>query len=166
MNKIEIKGEMNNEQLKEEFSRWIDSNRPRVYYRQKDYKTWFVTNFPNWENDIVYIVEDDQASLRKLQIDKPDTIFQEFCFTVADWVDLPQDNKWTWYHHGTYRIKPIKDNYKFLVKETYKKIYDRHYKFLTKNHMAEDRSERLATIFAIQNTWREYNKENKCKSKN
>ncbi len=44
-------------------------------------------------------------------------------------------------------------------REVYDFIYDLHYKFLTDNHMAEDRSRRLATIYAVKHTWLEYNRQ-------
>ncbi len=43
------------------------------------------------------------------------------------------------------------------VKETYEYVYKRHYKYLTQNHMAHDRSQKLATIYAVKNTWVIYN---------
>jgi len=57
----------------------------------------------------------------------------------------------------------MSDNYKKkkrTVEETYNYVYKLHLRFLTKNHMAEDRSQRLATIYAVKNTWKVYNKEN------
>ncbi len=47
------------------------------------------------------------------------------------------------------------------VKETYEDIYKRHYKYLIQNHMAKDRSERLSTIYAVENTWVVYNANSK-----
>ncbi len=43
------------------------------------------------------------------------------------------------------------------IQDTYNNIYKIHYKFLAQNHMSDDRSKRLATIYAIQNTWKVYN---------
>ena len=43
------------------------------------------------------------------------------------------------------------------VKQTYDEVYKLHYKFLSKNHMAEDRSKHLATIYAVKNTWKVHN---------
>jgi hypothetical protein len=53
-----------------------------------------------------------------------------------------------------YRIKE-----KLTVAEVYKAVYDLHYKFLTKNHMSEDRSRRSATIYAVRHTWSTYNEQ-------
>ena len=43
------------------------------------------------------------------------------------------------------------------IKDTYDEVYKLHYKYLTKNHMAEDRARRLATIYAVQHTWEKHN---------
>ena len=45
------------------------------------------------------------------------------------------------------------------VREMYKKVYDLHYEFLTKNHMSEDVSKRSATLYAVKNTWRVFNEQ-------
>ena len=47
---------------------------------------------------------------------------------------------------------------KKTVREVYKELYEKHFKYLTKNHMAVDRASRLAVIYAVKNTWKEYNK--------
>ena len=46
---------------------------------------------------------------------------------------------------------------KRTVRETYDYIWDMHYKYLYQNHMADDRSRRLATLYAVKYTWRVYN---------
>ena len=51
------------------------------------------------------------------------------------------------------------------VEETYKFVYNRYFKFLSQNHMAEDRSKHLATIHAIKNTWKVYNNKENSKEK-
>ena len=45
----------------------------------------------------------------------------------------------------------------FTVESVYDRLYEKHLKSLTDNHMAEDRSKRLATIYAVKNTWKVYN---------
>ena len=47
------------------------------------------------------------------------------------------------------------------VQETYEFVKARHFKFLTKNFMAEDIATRKATIFAVQNAWKMFNKSDK-----
>ncbi len=49
------------------------------------------------------------------------------------------------------------------VRETYDKVYAMHYKFLTDNHMAEDRAKRSATLQAVRNTWKIHNRRNNAR---
>ena len=56
-------------------------------------------------------------------------------------------------------FKPLKPP--LTAQDTYDKVYKEHYKFLTQNHMSKDRSERLATLYAVKNTWRIHNRNNK-----
>ena len=43
------------------------------------------------------------------------------------------------------------------VESVYARLYKHHFKHLAQNHMADDRSRRLATIYAVKNTWKVYN---------
>jgi hypothetical protein len=54
--------------------------------------------------------------------------------------------------NGLPQIEPEK-----TIQDIYKELWNLHYKFLTKNHMSEDGARRLATIHAVENTWKEYN---------
>ena len=45
----------------------------------------------------------------------------------------------------------------FTVESVYDRLYKHHFKHLAQNHMADDRSRRLATIYAVKNTWKVYN---------
>ncbi len=71
--------------------------------------------------------------------------------------------------HLHYVLKPAQDGREFkkarvgknqsvfTAESVYDRLYNEHYKFLTSNHMSEDRAERLATIHAVENTWGEFN---------
>lgn len=50
---------------------------------------------------------------------------------------------------------------KLTPEQMYNKIYKIHFRFLAQNHMAEDRSRHLAVVYAVKNTWNEYQKQGK-----
>jgi len=83
---------MTDAQLKQEFARWIDAGRPVVWYKRNDGSWGYVNEGPSWNNEDIYIVDDEQAELRKLQIDNPETKFEWFngqrwcnCGSVPNW---------------------------------------------------------------------------------
>jgi len=92
---------MTDEQVIKEFERWIDAGRPRVWYSDAG-RLWVSTNCPRWDEDTTYIVDDEQAELRKLQIDKPETKFQ---IKILDrWRDAEPEELWSTTYE--YRVKP------------------------------------------------------------
>jgi len=100
---------MTNEELMKEFKRWMDAGRPQVYVRTishfKD-DIWKSISNPIWSSNEYYIVNDEQAELRKLQIEKPDTQFQWFYEEEREWLDLECSPLWDTL--VKYRIKPSK----------------------------------------------------------
>ena len=92
---------MTDEELKQEFNRWIDVGKPEIWYKDSKHE-WVTVLVPNWRNkDAYFIVDDEQAELRKFQIDNPNTKFQAY-----------YNNKWTdttpsWFIDRKYRVKPL-----------------------------------------------------------
>jgi len=94
---------MINKQIIKEFGRWILAKRPAVWYKRNEGSWECVNEVPSWNNEDIYIVDDEQAELRKLQIDKPDTKFQVKRSKEGIWkdCDIP-----SWYKGVEYRVKP------------------------------------------------------------
>jgi len=95
---------MCNEQIKKEFIRWINAGRPKVWYKRSNNSWGYVVGAPAWDYRDIYIVDDEQAELRKLQIDEPDTKFQaytSFNNEPASWVECEP----SWDIHCKYRVK-------------------------------------------------------------
>ena len=60
---------MTNEELKKEFSRWVDNGKGDVWYREKDWTAWGLISV-SWDNDLAYYVTNDsQAEFRKIVIE-------------------------------------------------------------------------------------------------
>ena len=84
-----------------EFERWINADRPKVWVKGKEDDRWDTMRVPCWNSSgLVYIVDDEQAELRKLQIDEPDTKFQ--WFNVQEWRNCNP----SWDIDIEYRVKP------------------------------------------------------------
>jgi len=97
---------MTEKQLIKEFARWIDAGRPAVWYKSTTSNPrWLASGRQNtcWKySDTIYIVDDDHAELRKLQIDKPDTKFE--WFAGQEWHDCKDIPNWDL--ETKYRVKP------------------------------------------------------------
>jgi len=93
---------MTNEEIRKEFSRWISIRRDNVWCRYPHEKFWSLKNIPTWNETEIYIVDDKQAKLKKLQIDKPETQFQMYDVSLRKWVECTP----TWNICTRYRIKP------------------------------------------------------------
>jgi len=96
---------MTNEQIKKEFSRWIDAGKPPVWTNDIDNPiTWSLIQLPTWAVDhYIYIVDDKHAELRKLQIDEPNTKFEYYEPIAKVWVSA---NMPSWNTNIKYRVKP------------------------------------------------------------
>ena len=95
---------MTKEQVKQEFNRWIDAGQPKVWVIYVTTNCWELVVSPTWKfygDTYTYIVDDDHAELRKLQIDKPDTKFQVLLYCA--WVDTKPE----WFIDREYRVKPL-----------------------------------------------------------
>jgi len=95
---------MNDTQIKKEFNRWLEAGRPTVLV--KDFsqgEEWYTVRCPAWSRNKIYIVEDHQAELRKLQIDEPDTKFQIWREFEEEWweCECPM-----WNPKHKFRVKP------------------------------------------------------------
>jgi len=77
---------------KDEIQRWL--NNPKelgIWVRnKKDKGIWGKINFEDceWHNDFYYIVDDEQADLRRLQKDKPDTRFEFYSEHLGGWREI------------------------------------------------------------------------------
>jgi len=93
---------MTNEELIKEFSRWLNSGKGEVWYREDEWGSWgWGLHIVSWDNkDAQYIANDKHAELRKLQKDEPDTTF-EFKDSVGEW--LTSDPLWSLNYE--YRVK-------------------------------------------------------------
>jgi len=95
---------MTNEQIKKEFSTWINLDRPAVWVRNY-FKNgeWYITNSPAWDENYVYIVDNEHAELRKLQKDEPYTKFQIWREFEEEWWDCECP---MWNPKHKFRVKP------------------------------------------------------------
>jgi len=88
---------MTNEQLKKEFSRWVDNEQGLVWY--KGDSVWMLIA-TTWSGTGHYITNDKHQELRRLEIDIPETKF-EFYNINYNWVEAkPQ-----WNPELEYRVK-------------------------------------------------------------
>jgi len=141
---------MTDAQLKQEFARWIDAGRPAVWYKSTTSNPrWLASGRQNtcWKySDTIYIVDDEQAELRKLQIDKPETKFEWFngqrwcnCGSVPNWEPgrkyrvKPKE----WYEDLDMIGKPVwvrdEDNEKWGIDIFIDYTDDKKYPFLCRN---------------------------------
>lgn len=107
---------------KKEIIRYANSeDGTRVFYKRKDSDTWRLGNFPSWDHETKYIVDDDSALFRKAildgytieikSIESWDTGWVTYC---GDINHLPTDKEDSAY---CYRIKPILIlHYQFLCR--------------------------------------------------
>ncbi len=65
---------MTNEKIIQEIIRWVNADRPQVWFKVDD--VWHPTSFPTWADDCEYIVNDKHAELRKKYYDNPDMDIQ------------------------------------------------------------------------------------------
>ena len=92
---------MTNEQLIKEFERWILAGKPYVWVQQ-DSDSWYISPTTCWNSsDVTYIIDDEHATLRKLQIDEPDTKFQVYHTSTMKWETVEP----VWEPGRKYRIK-------------------------------------------------------------
>ena len=107
---------MNNEEIKNEFAKWIDLEKPTIWYRKHNNKSeWKESRLVSWEDKYIYIINDRYSELRKLQIDNPKTKFQMKQFQQAGydnkgnvqvkevWIDVEPN----WDYTTVYRVKPL-----------------------------------------------------------
>ena len=89
-----------------EFERWINTGRPTVWVKGEEDDRWDTMRAPCWNSSgLVYIVDDEQAELRKLQVDKPDAKFQWYNEVAKEWQTI-QDLNWDFNPDVKYRLKP------------------------------------------------------------
>ena len=66
---------MTNEELKNEFSRWLDNGKGEIWYKTIDTREWLLV-VTKWCSTGSYITNDKHQELRKLQIDESATKFE------------------------------------------------------------------------------------------
>ena len=59
--------EMTNEEIKQEFGRWIDANRPSVWIYSIRYGIWEKIPQPVWVEGNIYVVNDQWSKLRRAE---------------------------------------------------------------------------------------------------
>jgi len=97
---------MTREEVKKEFNRWVDKKQPAVWVKKRTSNIWSLEITPFWKyykNEYIYIVDDEQAELRKLQINKPDTKFQYYDSLSNHWFSKSNPK---WCINTKYRKKP------------------------------------------------------------
>ena len=94
---------MTNREVKNEFSRWINRNRPNVWYKSPNNSNWRKTYQPGWIKDYIYIVDDKDAELRKAYCD--DKAIQ-YHYYHQEWKDVNTYNFLLISNYSDYRIKP------------------------------------------------------------
>jgi len=112
---------MTDKKTKQEFERWIDAERPKVWYRSTRYNAWRLLESPNWNRNAFYVVDDKHAELRKLQIDEPDTEFQVYHTSTMEWETVEP----VWELGRKYRVAPGKwyENPEMVGKPVWCKSY-------------------------------------------
>jgi hypothetical protein len=93
---------MTDKEIIKEFTRWINADRPKVWYKDGE-QGWTTASAPNWGNkDVYFIVNDEQAEIRRHLVDNPDTKFE---IKILDrWRDAEPEELWLTNHE--YRVKP------------------------------------------------------------
>ena len=101
---------MTDKELVKEFERWILAGRPRVWVkvdRDAEISKWDTIEVPFWNpSRTVYIVDDEQAEIRKHLVDNPNTKIQFRINSNRKWADIinPQFD----IPNCEYRVKPKK----------------------------------------------------------
>jgi len=99
---------------REEMKRFADSEEgTAVWYRQKTVTNWRTILEPTWNEDYIYILDDEDAELRKKSADENrpiqvyDTIFSEW-ETPKHELEFNSDIK-------SYRLEPKEDKFKYPI---------------------------------------------------
>ena len=89
---------------KEEIIRYANSEEgTQVWCKPYGDDMWSLLVYnPDWKEDVTYIVDDVHAVLRKLQIDKPDTVFEVDTKDGCGWEGTYSP---TWSFNHEYRVK-------------------------------------------------------------
>ena len=106
---------MTNEELVKEFKRWIDADRPMVWFKEIACEDeWETTLVPKWNNYSVYIVDDKHAEIRKMKNDDDSLVIEFYDDGAKKWRE-PRDLNWDL--RTQYRIKPeTKTIYEWMYK--------------------------------------------------
>jgi len=90
---------MTNEELKEEFGRWLDNGKGEIWYKYAgDWELHSVT----WDSSVAYYVTNNKhQELRRLQIDEPTTKF-EVLLPSGTWGAVTSP---VWCIHEKYRVE-------------------------------------------------------------
>jgi len=70
---------------KEEMIRWAESPEGTGVWYSHNNSEWVLRSKPDWNEDVVYIVDDWHSVLRKLQVDDPETKFEYRYAVDMDW---------------------------------------------------------------------------------
>jgi len=92
---------------KQEIQRWLNTlDEPLIWVKEKEntFSSWHKQPFLscNWLDNYIYIIDDNLAELRKLQIDKPGTKFEYWSERSKKWKKIQPIN---WNINIDYRIK-------------------------------------------------------------
>jgi hypothetical protein len=110
---------MNNEELVKEFKRWVEADRPQVWFKGPDMDTWKLTagvHTPSWSHNFTYIVNDRHSEIRKQKVDNPDLIIEFYDKVINKWVVIDNPG---WLLDIEYHIKEPKSTtlYEWMYKE-------------------------------------------------
>lgn len=103
-----LKNNKENKMIKiKEITRWLEAGKLKVWNKGKKWR--LIT--PDWLGDCIYIVNDRQAELRKLTIDKPSTKI-EFEMCAGLWKIAVEP---TWDVGINYRVKEEEEEIKYPI---------------------------------------------------
>ena len=105
---------MTNEQIKNEFGRWLDAGKPKIWIKAQGLDNWMIVRTPTWYEGYTYIVDDEWAELRKSAYDG---FTIQWRYTEDEkWEDIEDISSFEYmlYEEGdswkVYRIKSKKTN--------------------------------------------------------
>jgi hypothetical protein len=56
---------MTDSEMMQEFTRWIEENRPNVFYRHYDFGEWKKDAFSSWRRNYITVIDDKHADIKK-----------------------------------------------------------------------------------------------------
>jgi len=123
---------MNKEQLKKEFSKWLDNGRPKVWVGYGN-GAWDISTEPFMCEDCIYVIDDEMAFFRKAWLDGRRLQWQQA--DTETWFTFEVEPDWSYFKPEKLRIHPEDVIYEW---QWYIFVNEENRYFITEDFFAEN----------------------------